>query len=53
VVVAALVGGVAARVNADAVASFAQDHTWAAAATAGLCVLAAALAASLAAVLRR
>jgi membrane-associated phospholipid phosphatase len=52
VVVAALVGGVAARVNADAVASFAQDHTWAAATTAGLCVLAAALAASLAAVLR-
>jgi hypothetical protein len=43
---------VAARVNADTVASFAEDHTWAAATTAGLCVLAAALAASLAKALR-
>ena len=53
VMVAALAGGVAARVDPDAAASFAQDHTWAAATTAGLFVLAAALAATLAAVLRR
>jgi membrane-associated phospholipid phosphatase len=52
-VAAGVVGVAAARVHADAVATFALDHTWAAATAAGLCVLAAALAASLVATLRR
>jgi membrane-associated phospholipid phosphatase len=52
--VAAAVGGIAAaRVRADSVADFALAHTWATVTAAGLCVLAAALAASLAAALRR
>jgi membrane-associated phospholipid phosphatase len=53
-VAAAAVAGVAlARVPLDGAATFAVDHTWAAATALGLCVLAAALAASLALVLRR
>jgi membrane-associated phospholipid phosphatase len=52
-VAAGVVGVAAAQVRVDAVTSFAQDHTWAAVTTAGLCVLAAALAASLVATLRR
>jgi membrane-associated phospholipid phosphatase len=53
VVVAGVAGVAAARLHADALASFALDHTWAAATAAGLCVLAAALAATLVATLRR
>jgi membrane-associated phospholipid phosphatase len=53
IAVAALAGVAAARVNADSVTAFAQEHTWATATAAGLCVMAAVLAASLAATLRR
>jgi membrane-associated phospholipid phosphatase len=50
---AAVAGVAAARVHADSAASFALEHTWATVTAAGLCVMAAALAASLAVVLRR
>jgi membrane-associated phospholipid phosphatase len=53
VAVAAVVGAAAARVHTDSLATFALDHTWAALTAAGLCVMAVALAASLAATLRR
>jgi membrane-associated phospholipid phosphatase len=53
IAVAALVGVAAARVDAGSLADFAIQHTWATATAAGLCVLAAALAALLAATLRR
>jgi len=53
IVAAAIAAALAAQVSAGSLASFAADHTWAALTTAGLCVMAAALAASLAAVLRR
>jgi membrane-associated phospholipid phosphatase len=53
-VAAAVVAGVAlARVPLDSAAAFAVDHTWAAATALALCVLAAGLALSLAAGLRR
>ncbi len=53
VAVAVVAGVAAARLHADGAATFALQHTWAAATAAGLCVLAAALAASFAATLRR
>jgi membrane-associated phospholipid phosphatase len=53
VAVAAVTGIAAARLHADGAATFALQHTWAAATAAGLCVLAAALAATFAATLRR
>lgn len=53
VAVAAVAGVAAASVPAGSVAAFAADHTWAAATTAGLSILAAALAATLVTALRR
>lgn len=53
VAVAVVAGIVAARLHADGAADFALQHTWAAAATAGLCALAALLAATFTAALRR
>jgi membrane-associated phospholipid phosphatase len=53
VVAAVVAGAAAAQVHADSVATFALQHTWATASALGLCVMAAALAASLAAALRR
>ncbi len=52
-VAAAVAGVAAAQVHAGSVATFALDHTWAAAVAAGLCALAALLAASLVVTLRR
>ena len=53
IAVAAVAGIAAARLHGDGAASFALEHTWAAATAAALCVLAVALAASFAATLRR
>jgi hypothetical protein len=53
IAVAAVTGIAAARLHADGATTFALEHTWAAATAAGLCVLAAALAATFAATLRR
>jgi hypothetical protein len=53
IAVAVVAGVAAARLHADGAATFALEHTWAAVTAAGLCVLAAALAASFAATLRR
>jgi hypothetical protein len=53
VAVAAVAGVAAARLPADSIATFAEEHTWATFTAASLLVLAVALAASFAAVLRR
>jgi len=53
IAVAAVAGVAAARLHADGAATFALQHTWAAVTAAGLCVMAAALALSFAATLRR
>jgi hypothetical protein len=53
IAVAVVAGVAAARLHADGAATFALEHTWAAVTAAGLCVLAAALAGSFAATLRR
>jgi membrane-associated phospholipid phosphatase len=53
VAIAAVTGVAAARLHADGAATFALQHTWAAATAAGLCLLAAALAATFAATIRR